>query len=114
MSDLRGHAALYMPDEVEDWVKYGLGDRFGMSAADAVVDELKEYHKCRIPIPPTNQVRDALKKMMEEREQKSSEGGEPEKKEQKEGLLEYMYAYMYMYMYVFCQLITHPLSETTQ
>lgn len=36
MSDLRGHAALYMPDEVEDWVKYGLGDRFGMSAADAV------------------------------------------------------------------------------
>ena len=69
---------------------------------------MKEYHKCRIPIPPTNQVRDALKKMMEEREQKSSEGGEPEKKEQKEGLLEYMY-YTHVYVYV-CVLSTHNTS----
>jgi translation initiation factor RLI1 len=50
----------------------------------ALLDELKEYHKSHIPIPPTNMVRDALKKMMEEREKSVDVEGEKEKKELKE------------------------------
>ena len=43
--------------------------------------EVKDYHKCRVPIPRTDQVRDALKKMMEEREKVNEAEGEKEKKD---------------------------------
>ena len=35
---------------------------------EAFTNEILEYHKCRLPIPPNDLVRNALKKMMEERE----------------------------------------------
>lgn len=34
----------------------------------AVVEEIMDYHKCRTPIPSQDRVKDALKKMMEDRE----------------------------------------------
>lgn len=62
----------------------------------AVVEEIMDYHKCRTPIPSQDRVKDALKKMMEDREKEREKvekeiienGGIPlikEVKEVKEG-----------------------------
>lgn len=55
----------------------------------AILDEAKSYHKCRVPIPPTDQVKDALiKKMMEAKEKTGDmEGGhgtDQDKREQRD------------------------------
>lgn len=54
----------------------------------AITDEIMDYHKCKIPIPSQDKVKDALKKLMEDREkaQKEGEGGTGRDcKEAKEG-----------------------------
>ena len=54
----------------------------------AITDEIMDYHKCKIPIPSQDKVKDALKKLMEDREkaQKEGEGGTSRDcKEAKEG-----------------------------
>lgn len=34
---------------------------------NAIIDEINDYHKCKMPIPSQDKVRDALKKLMEDR-----------------------------------------------
>ena len=55
----------------------------------AILEEAKSYHKSRLPIPPADQVKDALiKKMMERRQRgevEEGQGNDQEKREQKEG-----------------------------
>ena len=56
----------------------------------AILEEAKSYHKSRLPIPPADQVKDALiKKMMERRDRgeiEDSHVNDQEKREQKEGM----------------------------
>ena len=63
---------------------------------DAIVTEIMDYHKCRVPIPSQDIVKDALKKLMEVREKEKEkiikEGGENgtdrmETKDSREGVL---------------------------
>jgi mitogen-activated protein kinase 7 len=46
---------------------------------DAIINEIMDYHKCRVPIPSQDKVKDALKKLMkvreEEKEKRVEEGG---------------------------------------
>ncbi|KAL5477903.1 hypothetical protein EMCRGX_G024758 [Ephydatia muelleri] len=40
----------------------------------AIVEEIMDYHKCRLPIPSQETVKDALKKLMEDREKEKTDG----------------------------------------
>ena len=64
----------------------------------AIVEEINTYHKCRLPIPSPDKVKDALRKMMKTRDQEkaalsetggaqSATGKEKDGKETKDGML---------------------------
>lgn len=50
----------------------------------AIMEEIMDYHKCKIPIPSQDKVKDALKKLMEDREKAQKEGEGRTSKESKE------------------------------
>ena len=50
----------------------------------AIVEEIMDYHKCRLPIPSQETVKDALKKLMEGREKEKADGEPTPPKEGKD------------------------------
>ena len=69
----------------------------------ALKDEIREYHKSRMPIPPNDQVKDALKKMMEEREKFS----DADSKDGKELLSMYINQTLWMKVHLYIQYCQH-------
>ena len=68
----------------------------------AIVEEIMDYHKCKVPIPSQESVKDALKKLMEDREkerEKAKKEGDSsvvhkDAKDNKEGIIVHIHEYL--------------------